>query len=277
MKKYFFSQTAAFLVAVCFFSAFTFSISGSAEDDDAIFDPMEHEDPTRENLFEKTNAELFVAERDLRARIAKNPKNADLYYEIAMVCVTLFDRTRLKKGRQSREWLLKSRNALEKVLMLRPDDKVAHYNLGIVYKRLIMMELSREEFRKSVRLADEKNDAMLLYACWFQIGLVYEEQGFWFDARQAFLKAKGYVGNNADIEEAVKRVSEKSKMSESEFQPSALTSPGGDKRTGARYTDPKMAAVMGEDPTQVESTNISEAIPVLGQMLANAFGKGDDE
>lgn len=236
-------------------------------------DPMGVRNLLGEDLSEKTDAELLGMERELHRELSKDPGNADLYYRISNVYATLFDRTRTKKGRQYQEWLMKSRDALEKTLMIRPQDKVAHYNLGVVYKRQGKMERAREELRKTISLCDPEEDAYLICSSWLQIGSVYEEQGFFDDAKEAYLKAREFDFGNPDIQEAIRTVDVKRKtpQSGSSFSPMGMSS------MGSSFTDPKTAAAMGQDPMSQNQGGLAQAIPALGQMFAQKFsGDGED-
>lgn len=228
-------------------------------------------DASVEDLAEKTDVELIGVERELRAKLGHEPNNADLYYRLSTVYATLFDRTRKQKGSQSSEWLVKSRDALDKVLMLRPEDKVAHYNLGVVYKRLGQMERAREELKKAIRLCDPGQDVYLICASWLQIGSVYEEQGFWDEAKESYLQAREFDYGNEDIQQAIREVDAKRKSPESGGSPSMMgMSPMG----SSLSTDPQMAAAMGQDPNAQDQGGIAQALPALGQALMQKFGGG---
>ena len=226
-----------------------------------------------EDLSEKTDGELLGMERELHRELSKDPGNADLYYRISNVYATLFDRTRTKKGGQYQEWLMKSRDALEKTLMIRPQDKVAHYNLGVVYKRQGQMERAREELRKTISLCDPEEDAYLICTSWLQIGSVYEEQGFFDDAKEAYLKAREFDFGNPDIQEAIRAVDVKRKtpQSGSGFSPMGMSS------MGSRFTDPQTAAAMGQDPMSQNQGGLAQALPALGQMFAQKFSGGGED
>ena len=230
-------------------------------------------DTMGEDLSGKTDAELIGMERELRAKLGREPGNADLYYRLSTVYATLFDRTRTQKGSQYLEWIVKSRDALEKVLMIRPDDKVAHYNLGVVYKRLAQMERAREELKKAIRLCDTEQDAHLLCASWLQIGSVYEEQGFFDEAKEAYLKAREFDYGNEDIQEALREVDAKRKAPDkgggSSFGMPMMGSSGS--------MSPQTAAAMGKDPNAQDQSGIAQALPALGQALMQKFGGGGGE
>lgn len=243
-----------------------------AYDDEGSDDPMAHQDPMREDLSAKTDVELIGMERDLRAKLGLEPANPDLYYRLSTVYATLFDRTRTQKGNQSLEWIAKSRDALDKVLMIRPKDKVAHYNLGVVYKRLGQMERAREELRKAIQLCDPETDTYLLCASWLQIGSVYEEQGFFEEAKEAYLKARELNLDDPDIQEAIRSVDAKRKAPEKGGGTSF-----GMPSTGSAFTqNPQTAAAMGLDPNAQGEGGIAQALPALGQALMQKFGGGGD-
>lgn len=219
----------------------------------------------------KTDVELVGMERELKAKLGLEPGNAELYYQLSTVYATLFDRTRTQKGNQSFEWLVKSRDALEKVLMIRPGDRVAHYNLGVVYKRLGQMERAREELRKAILLCGPEQDAYLMCASWLQIGAVYEEQGFFEEAKEAYLKARELDYENPDIQEALREVDIKRKAPEKGGGSSFGMPPMGN----VFSTNPQTTAAMGGDPNAQDPSGIAQALPAIGQMLMRKFG-GED-
>lgn len=223
-----------------------------------------------EDLSGKTDVELIGMERELKSKLGMEPANADLYYRLSTVYATLFDRTRKQKGNQSLEWLVKSRDALEKVLMIRPEDKVAHYNLGVVYKRLGQMERAREELKKAIRLCDPSEDVYLLCSSWLQIGSVYEEQGFFEEAKEAYLKAREFDYGNPDIQEAIRDVDIKRKTPEK----GGGSSFGMPSMGNALTQNSQTAAAMGQDPNAQDQGGIAQALPALGQMLMQKFGGG---
>jgi tetratricopeptide (TPR) repeat protein len=244
-------------------------LSTYAYENNEPVDPTALRDSMGEDLSGKSDAELIGMERELQAQLGLEPGNPDLYYRISTVYATLFDRTRKQKGGQSSEWLIRSRDALERVLMIQPENKVAHYNLGVVYKRLGRMERAREELRKAVQLSDPDADAYLLCACWVQIGSVYEEQGFFEEAKDAYTKAREFDYENPDIQEALRDVNAKRKAPESGGGTSF-----GMPSMGSGYRDPQTAAAMGQDPNAQNQGGMEQALPALGQMLAQKFGGG---
>ncbi len=230
-------------------------------------------DSLGEDLSGKTDVELIGMEREMRAKLGLEPGNADLYYRLSTVYAMLFDRTRKQKGNQSREWIVKSRDALEKVLMIRPEDKVAHYNLGVVYKRLAQMERAREELKKAIRLCNPDEDRYLLCASWLQIGSVYEEQGFFDEAKESYLKAREFDYGNQDIQEALRAVDVKRKAPEK----GGGSSFGMPSLGGPLSANSQTAAAMGKDPSEQDQGGIAQALPALGQALMQKFGGGGED
>lgn len=261
-----------FLILLTFFFVMASAYAEKNEDSD---DPMTSRDSIGASLSGKTNVELIGIERELKGRLEKESGNADLYYQLSAVYATLFDRTRTKKGEGSTEWLMKGRDALERVVMIRPEDKIAHYNLGVVYKRHGQMERAREELKKAIRLCDPKKDTYLICSAWLQIGSVYEEQGFFDEAKEAYLQAREFDYGNEDITAAIHGVDAKRKAPENGGGPSSLgMSPMG----SLSSMSPQTAAAMGHDPTEQNQEGIAQAIPAIGQMLMQKFGgKGKDD
>ena len=251
---------------ICFVVTPVFARQDSNDEDEQ--EPRVTRDAMGEDFSNKSDVELIDMERDLRAKLGHEPGNADLYYRLSTVYATLFDRTRKQKGKQSEEWLIKSRDALERVLMIRPEDNVAHYNLGVVYKRLGQMERAREELRKAMRFCDPGQDVYLLCASWLQIGSVYEEQGFFDEAKEAYLKARELDYGNENIQQALRDVDAKRKTPEAGGGPS----PFGMSSMGT--TDPKTAVALGQDPNAQDQGGITQALPALGQMLMQKVGGG---
>lgn len=254
------------------FLVFHFALpSVRASENEGADDPMMARDSIRADLSGKTDVELIGMERALRTKLGLEPGNADLYYRLSTIYATLFDRTRTQKGPQYLEWLTKSRDSLEKVLMIRPKDKIAHYNLGVVYKRLGQMEVAREELRKAIRLCDPAKDVYLLCASWMQIGAVYEEKGFLEEAKEAYLKAREFDYENPNIQEAIRHVDALRKAP----QEGGGSLFGGIPSTGnSLSTNPQTAAAMGLDPNAQGPGGVAQALPALGQALMQKFGGG---
>lgn len=219
---------------------------------------------------EKNYTELIAMERAIKEKLGLDPANAELYFKLAGVCSALFDQTR-KKSSQANEWLSKSAAALEKTVMLRPGHKVALYNLGVVYKRQGRMEKAREELRRAIRACDPAEDAFLLTAAWMQIGFVYEDQGFFAEAEEAFLKAREYDEENEEIRGALMELKQKKAAAESGASSYDVMpmNPLGMTGIPGQQHDPTLA---GNNQQQ----GLAQALPALGSMLSQKFSGQQD-
>ena len=133
------------------------------------------------------------------------------------------------------------------------------------------MERAREELKKAIRLCDPKEDAYLISSAWLQIGSVYEEQGFFEEAKEAYLQAREFDYGNENIQEALRSVDAKRKAPETGGGPSSLgVSPMGNSFS----TNPQTAAAMGQDPNAQDQGGIAQALPALGPALMQKFGGG---
>lgn len=232
-----------------------------------------------QDVFEKnyagmSDAELYEADRDLRARLAMDPGNAAYYFELSDVDAALFDRTR--KGKYPGDWLARSGDALEKVVMLDPGNKIAHYNLGVVYKRQGRMEKAREQLKKGLAKCRGEDEPALVSAFWVRIGETYAEQGFYEEAQEAYLKAGEYDYGNTDIKEALSELRARIQAPEAGRSPASFS-------MAPTMSGGMTAAAMSGDPTAKENAQnqgIAQAIPYLGQMVAQKFsgaGPGDQD
>lgn len=218
---------------------------------------------------QKTEAELYAADRELRNMLGKEPGNAAYYFELANVDAAIFDRTRKQKA--SGEWLWRSQEALEKVVMLDPENKIAHFNLGVVYKRQGWMERAREQLKKGLALCRGDEDGVMAATYWLQIGETYEVQGFYEEAQEAYLKAREYDYTNEDVSGMLSDLRAKMKSADERGDSSPISfSPA--------MQGGMTAAGMAGDPVasgQNQNQAIGQALPYLGQMLANKFSGGD--
>jgi tetratricopeptide (TPR) repeat protein len=136
------------------------------------------------------------------------------------------------------------------------------------------MERAREELKKAIALCDPEQDARLLCACWLQIGAVYEEQGFFDEAKECYLNAREFDYENPDIQEAIRDVDAKRKAPERGGGGSSFGMPS---TGGAFSSDPQTAAAMGQDPNAQDPGALAQALPALGQMLMQKFGGGGED
>ncbi len=253
-----------------FLFVFLAACSGTILAEDLQDDPMD--------LNEKSNTELISMERDLKERIGKEPDNTVLYLDLSAVYSVLFDRTR-KKNSQSSEWLVKNAEILERVVMMQPDQKIALYNLGVVYKRQGKMERAREELRRAIRSCDPATDGYLLAASWMQIGSVYEEQGFFDEASDAYEKALDHDYGNEEIRNAIKDLKERKAEAKEAGSPSsynfAPSSMLGNMGPAARSYDPMSGA-------DTQQQGMEQELPALTSLFSqkgaeSSTPNGDDD
>jgi len=216
--------------------------------------------------------ELIAEEKAIKRKLGEDPGDPALYFELSNVYASLFDITRKKKP-ESLKWLLKSGNALEKVILIDPGHKVARFNLGIVYKRQGEMERAREEFKRVIRFSDPATDSRLISACWIQIGMIYSEQGFYDEAKDAFEKALEFDYANHDIRDAIEEV-KAAKLSGNFTEQSGIFSEQTMMRTRSSH-DPYANEGWGTQPDSFGG--VAQALPYLGQLLAQKFTQGGDD
>ncbi|HQB94220.1 MAG: Tetratricopeptide repeat protein [Candidatus Omnitrophica bacterium ADurb.Bin292] len=233
--------------------------------------------PVPDEAAELSTIELIMAEKEIKEKLGFEPGNADLYFDLSNVYAALFDRTR-KKNAESLAWLMKSRNALEKTVMIRPDHAVAHFNLGVVNKRLGKMERAREEFRKAIRVSDPSKDGEFLAACWIQIGEIYAEQKFFDEAEDAFKKALDYDFGNEEVRAAIADIKAAEKADTPGGSPAGASSFMGSMARAGSATDP-YAYGSSADAQTGGMAGVAQALPYLGQMLSQKFtgGGGQDD
>ncbi len=216
---------------------------------------------------------MYAADKDMRSKLALEPGNAAYYFELSNIDAAIFDR--LRKGKTPGDWLWRSGEALEKVVMLDPANKIAYYNLGVVYKRQGRMERAREELKKGVARCNIKEEAILTAAFWTQIGETYAEQGFFEEAQAAYLKAGECDPGNQDVQAALAEL--RTRIQSAEGGKSSIPF------SMAPTTSGNMAAAMSGDPTAIENNKYqgaAQALPYLGQMVAQKFsgaGSGDQD
>lgn len=246
-----------FLLFLSFFFLVMFSRPLSAEDLQGEAD----------DLNSKSITQLIAAEREIKEKLGYDPGNADLYFELSEIYTTLFDRTR-KKDAQAKEWIAKSAEALERVLMIEPNQKTALYNLGVVYKRGGEMERARDELRKAIRACDPDEDGYLLFAIWMQIGSIYEEQGFYDAAKEAYENALDYDYGNTEVRNALLDLKEKKEKDASAS--SYNVTPGGMSMMPFGYASAKSYDPMSGADLQPQG--MEQVLPALGSMLSQKMG-----
>ncbi|HCM42060.1 MAG TPA: hypothetical protein DIS66_01930 [Candidatus Omnitrophica bacterium] len=217
-----------------------------------------------------TQEELEESRRLLVSALAFDSGNADYHFELSRVYGALYDESvpSGKKKVGETHFLDMSQIQLEQVLMIRPNDVPAHYNLGVIYKRRGKMELARDAFQRVIQLTekDPMPSASVIGSAWLQIGTVYEEQGFFEEARDAYMKARKIGGNRPEVQDALQGIGEKQTF-ERKTPPPRADGWTREYISGAEYTQ------FGADAlrAQKQGGGIGALVPMAGMMLFDQF------
>lgn len=268
---FFFRKKTPPVVLLCFLAAFfCFSAPVSAQDLNAP-EPVQKMDARvilRQLRFDNQE-QLEESRRLLVSALAFDPGNADYHFELSRVYGALYDES-IPEGKKKigeTKFLNMSQGQLEQVLMIRPNDIPAHYNLGVIYKRRGKMELARAAFQRVIQLAQKDSAPSNVSAsAWLQIGAVYEEQGFFEEARDAYMKAREVGGNSPEVQDALQGIGEK-QTSERKTPPPRVDGWTREYVSGADYTQ------FGADAlrAQKQGGGIGALVPMAGMMLFDQF------
>ena len=213
---------------------------------------------------------LEESQRILQSALAFDPGNPDYHFELSRVYGALYDESAAaSKKNIDPNWLNLSQNELEQVLMIRPQDIPAHYNLGVIYKRRGKMERARDEFHRVLKLTSaEKSTSPTAISAWLQIGATYEEQGFLEDAEDAYMKARQLGGSQPEVQEALESLQMRQRHErENPRMPGQVDSWTRQYVSGAEYAQFGSQAIRA----QSQSAGMGALLPAMGQMLFQQF------
>lgn len=216
----------------------------------------------------QAQGEWASAERAFVKAIAAEPSNSDYHLELAMVYAIQYDTVRNSPEYKT---LLLERAAreLEQAVMFRPQFTMAHYNLGVIYKKQGKFEDARKQFRRVLELDPAAVKAQL------EIGLIYEEQGFFDDARDAYDKAREMSYFDPDVKAALEDL-EAHKADDRNRAPTNLGMNPFDRLQGegdsANYETAR-AAAEGRQSGYQSDANAQSMLPMLGKVLVQEFMK----
>jgi tetratricopeptide (TPR) repeat protein len=144
---------------------------------------------------------LDEAESQFKRALEENPSNADYHFELANVYAVQHDASlKSREPERAKNFMESAARELEQAVMIRPDFIPAHFNLGVVYKKLGKYEKARAEFKDVIRLNPQSIPAML------QIGEIYEEQGFIDEAESVYRDIRDRGLYNDDVALAVENL-----------------------------------------------------------------------
>ncbi len=215
-----------------------------------------------------TQEDLEESRRSLQSALAFDPGNPDYHFELSRVYGALYDDSARGKAPVDAQFLNLSQNELEQVLMIRPTDIPAHYNLGVIYKRRKKMERARDEFRRVLKLSSGDSSASpVSLSAWMQIGATYEDQGFFEDAREAYQKARELGGPRPEVQSALEDL----KSHQVEDLDNQKRSPR-DAWT-RQYVSGSEFTQFGSEAlkAQTQSAGVGALVPFVGQMLFQQF------
>ena len=216
-----------------------------------------------------TQEDLEESRRSLQSALALDPGNPDYHFELSRVYGALYDDSSRGHVSADEQFLNMSQNELEQVLMIRPDDVPARYNLGVIYKRRKKMERAREQFYRVLKLSTKTESAApVTVSSWMQIGATYEDQGFFEDARDSYMKARELGGPRPEVQVAMEDL----KSRQTEYSGNEKNRARNDAWT-RQYVSGSEYAQFGSEAlkAQTQSAGVGALFPFVGQLLFQQF------
>ena len=173
---------------------------------------------------------LDESEEQFKEAIQLEPMNSEYRFELANLYAMRHDELwNMKDGAGALEKLKASKRELEQAVMTKPDFLPAHFNLGVVYKKLAQYENARAQFKEVLKLDLSQTPAML------QIGATYEEQGFYDEAQTIYQDLIERYPGHSEFQNALRELAARRQQSQAvetqkssqrtQFLQSVLSSP----------------------------------------------------
>lgn len=247
--------------------------------------PLPAESTPSESAYSKAMAlraagKLPEAESILNEALHLNPENPAYHFELANIYALYHDQMQSgKSGGGSNRLLERVAFELEQTIMLDPSFLPAKYNLGVTYKRLGRFERAREIFRDVGEDARLRQEPGTEFNALMQVGSTYEEQGFYDEAEDIYLKARNLDYYNPGIKGALEDL-ERLREEDYKRQTTESYTQAMDYRRGFNFSplshaaDQEMMRRAGEN----SAGGMQQALPYLGMMLVQQFmnrGTGD--
>ncbi len=277
------------IAALVFFSAACVSHSPVLADvlETPLASSHSSQEAFQEAMVLKAEGRLVEAEGKLAEALQSEPGNPAYHFELANLYALQHDAYQEISRDRSAALLGRVAHELDQTLMLDPDFLPAQYNLAVTYKRLGEYERAREELRRLISKAEKKDDLGMKRNAVMQIGLVYQEQGFFEEARDYFLQAREMDYGNLDAQDALENLKQHQQWKEANARKQdmgrslstmqqSLSQVSANSRTASGqysasnpygYSDPRSTA--GSQQQMISS---------LGSMLAQQFlSRGNSE
>lgn len=219
----------------------------------------------------KSQGQIYEAADHMKKAVNLDPSNADYHFELANIYALQRDEFQNSGDEvQARKMLEASAAELEQAVMYEPDFLAAHFNLGVVYKKLGKYEAAREKFRTVLEMDPEQLAAQM------QIGATYEDQGFFDEAETIYLEAREKYFRNPDVELALNDLAQRRLAAKHRAASSAGGIPpaafGALTSSGARSYFETQNAIYPNSQND-RSASVAQAIPYLGSLLMQQFMK----
>lgn len=242
-----------------------------------------HEQAFNDAMALKNEGRLVEAEGKLQEALQSAPGNPAYHFELANLYALQHDAYQEISSARSDALLGRVAHELDQTLMLDPDFLPAQYNLAVTYKRLEDYERAREELRRLMDKAGQKGDLAMKRSAQMQIGYVYEEQGFFDEARDSFLAAQELDYANQDARDALENLKmhqrwkeEKTRRQDLGRGLSQMQQSVAEVNARSRYnsSNPYSTPYAGAQ----QSASSGQMVASLGSMLAQQFlGRGSSD
>lgn len=241
----------------------------------------------QEAMVLKAEGRLVEAEGKLAEALQSEPGNPAYHFELANLYALQHDAYQEISRDRSGALLGRVAHELDQTLMLDPDFLPAQYNLAVTYKRLGEYERAREELRRLITKAEKKNDLAMKRNAVMQIGLVYQEQGFFEEARDYFLQAREMDYGNLDAQDALENLKQHQQWKEANTRKQdmgrslsamqqSLSQVSANSRSGSGQSS--VSNPYGYSDPRSTAGSQQQMIASLGSMLAQQFlSRGNSE
>lgn len=245
--------------------------------DQPLASSSSHEEAFQLAMAHKSEGRLAEAEAKLQEALQSAPGNPAYHFELANVYALQHDTYQDIPPALSDSILRRVAYELDQTLMLDPEFLPARYNLAVTHKRLGDYERSREELRRLREKAQSRGDAAMQYSALMQTGRVYQEQGFFDEARDSFLAARQLDEMNPESRDALANLAMHQNWKENKTQRANMGQSLNSMQQnlaqmnarGSSY--PGYGGYPGQDPRARQAATSGQMMSSLGGLLAQQF------